>query len=177
MGFLIFATNFMFIALLSWIFELLLGFEKYSVRTWVWFILLNEFDWVLVILIVICLSHCFSYWCLCSKLCFITILLCAYHVHGRVSQWQLFVTVWCSVITLYWLIGIDLVHVPWLSEISLWISFFYLNLIKLMFVSCGVALGSWSSLEERPILDDHIILNIEASLGLAIPIPSHPHYN
>ena len=44
MGFLIFAKNFMFIALLSWIFELLLGFEKYSVRTWVWFILLNEFD-------------------------------------------------------------------------------------------------------------------------------------
>ena len=106
MGFLIFAKNFMFIALLSWIFELLLGSEKYSVRTWVWFILLNEFDWVLVILIVRCLSHCFSSWCLCSKLCFITMLLCAYHVHGRVSQWQLFVTVWCSIITLYWLIGV-----------------------------------------------------------------------
>ena len=98
-------------------------------------------------------------------------LLYAYHVHGRVSQWQLFVTVWCSLITLYWVViehssflnncyilnytmlqcclcilGAVLVHVPCLSEISLWNSlhFFFtnLNLIKLMFVSCSVALRS-----------------------------------
>ena len=131
------------------IYELLLCFEIYSVRTWVWFILLSKFDWVLVILIVRCLSHSFSWWCLCFVLCFMTALLCTYHVHGRVSQWQLFVTVWCSLITFYWvvteqssfldtcyilkytlhrcciwLLGADLVHVLWLIEISLWIPFF-----------------------------------------------------
>ena len=57
--------------------ELLLSFEKYNIRTWVWFILLSEFDWVLMILIVRCLSHRFFCWCLCSELCFMTMLLCA----------------------------------------------------------------------------------------------------
>ena len=131
----------------------------YSVE-WVWL----SVDWV-------CLSLRFSCWSVCSELWFMTVLHYAYHVHGRVSQWQLFVTVWCSLITLYYVVtehssflnncyilkytmlqcclcilGAVLVHVPCLSEISLWNSlpFFFtnMNLIKLMFVSYGVALSS-----------------------------------
>ena len=49
MGFLIFSKYFMFIAMISWIFELLLRFGIYDVRIWVRVILLSLIEWVLLI--------------------------------------------------------------------------------------------------------------------------------
>ena len=51
-----------------------------------------------------CFPQFFFWWCLCSMLCLMTVLLYTYHVHGRVLQWQLFVTVWCSLTTLFWVV-------------------------------------------------------------------------
>ena len=46
MGSLLFTKYFMFIALISWIFELLLRFGIYDVRIWVGVILLSLIEWV-----------------------------------------------------------------------------------------------------------------------------------
>ena len=32
-----------------------------------------------------------------SKMCILIVLLCAYHFHGRMSQWQIFVTLWLTI--------------------------------------------------------------------------------
>ena len=94
MGCHLFSKYFLSIAFNSLIFVLLLRFEIYDFRIWVGFIWVEFVIWVLLILIVWCLFHMFSWLILSFEYDTWSVLCCAYH--SRMSQWELLVTLRCS---------------------------------------------------------------------------------
>ena len=117
-------------------------------------------------MIIWCLSHMLLCLSLIFELCIMHVLWCTYHGHSRMSHWQFPVTLWCSLITLHLDVPTQssylhttctiIAHVNLLvtwfmyygGVISLskyqyaLISLTNFDLIKLMFVSRGSALGS-----------------------------------
>ena len=131
-----------------------------------WIIFVVKLNGFLLIVILWCLIYMFSWLIVIFVLCIMSVLCCAFHARRRMSQWQLLVTLWCSLITLHLVVPrhssylhttcTSVAHVNllltwfmycgWVISLSKYhcalISLTKLYLIKLMFVSCGSALGS-----------------------------------
>ena len=71
------------------------NFECYGFQTWVYSIGLAK--GVLLILGYWCLLHLNS-WLFLRWVSSFIVLLCAYHFHGRMSQWQIFVSLWLTIV-------------------------------------------------------------------------------
>ena len=131
-----------------------------------WIIFVVKLNGFLLIVILWCLIYMFSWLIVIFVLCIMSVLCCAFHARRRMSQWQLLVTLWCSLITLHLVVPrhssylhttcTSVAHVNLLLTWFMYcgrvislskyhcalISLTKLYLIKLMFVSCGSALSS-----------------------------------
>ena len=129
-----------------------------------WIIFVVTLNGFLLIMILWCLIYMFSWLIVIFVLCIMYVLYYAFHARCRMSQWQLLVTLWCSLITLHLVVPAhssylhttctSVAHVNllltwfmycgWVIFLSKYhcafISLTNLDLIKLMFVSCGSAL-------------------------------------
>ena len=81
------------------------------------------FDWELVFLTLILLFI----WSLCSVLCFMNVLFHSYHVFGILSHYLSFESLWCSVLTWFWVITVHhhiWLPIPLIMSVLLMISWF-----------------------------------------------------